>query len=308
MLRAFATAVFLTTSIPVSALDAHNAVYRLDERSPAEIRKDGGIWPSTRQGSRLDDSLMNHYEGRSVRNGTSHFVSTWNLPYAVTYGIAGLDTNFDSGESSDGFRLWFEDSRQFYLYEIRPGNEFFDVRQAFVNARELAPTEAERRRFRSADVPHSSLHYSQEVVARDGFGHRRIVRSAVLTGAMLNAYINHSSPNITEPSFWTTRWQDNDSYERTFNGDTVSAHPYPLIERPFGTRLVVHNATSTTTPAPLSASCLGVSFGHPSNTLSHRTEPLSASPAKCPDVRALNITQKIYDPALKALALDAFEN
>ncbi len=265
-----------------------NVVYRVSTISPDELEGSGGIWPRSgnpveRIFRTVDDSLIRHLEASSIALGTSNFVSTWSFEIALVYGVNAAVASGDSPSPA-----------RFYLYEIRPGENFFDVNDAFLNAQAILTPEyrLEANRLESLrrsiiqDDPHTA-----EYVALGGIRQQRIIRYAELTRELLGRLplLIIRAP-LSDRTRWMSNWQTYAGYDIGHNADTVSRTHYPIAEQPIGTRLVIN---ATTTPIPLSASCLGVSTASTSSGLSLHTELLSASPARCPGFQSMRTTQDL---------------
>jgi hypothetical protein len=82
------------------------------------------------------EHLAQHVEGTTMEDGTTHFVSTANLVVAVDFGASSFPgTAYDSEASgSSACSNAFDENCNLYLYEIRPGPEFFSVRHSILHA------------------------------------------------------------------------------------------------------------------------------------------------------------------------------
>ncbi|MBJ7263653.1 MAG: hypothetical protein JHC61_07910, partial [Burkholderiaceae bacterium] len=179
--------IFLTLSVYLfftSSAWAYNppdVVYRLDLRGP-EIIGQIGFQPRT-NGPGSNRNMIPHIDGSSLVNQTSSLVSTSaSVGQAVNhiraFGLIDPETETYSSE------------HVFYLYSIRPSDEFYDVRHTLETASATPDAPDRSPNFihqRQALLDRANFFDdADEVIATQGIGPDRILAYAEVTGTMLN--------------------------------------------------------------------------------------------------------------------------
>jgi len=275
--------IMLTTFfIPVVlAVNPVHIVYRADDRSLSVIQSDGGMWPWGE--GQPDDDLTHHFEGESIEERHSNFVSTTSGLREVVMHAASL-ARPNSEEP-------FDENFVTYIYEIRPATNFYSVDEALRTARESAPQGSViRDRLTRLIDDYTGM---EEFVAHRGFGQTRIIAYAELNGDMLRQYYNdHNSPLFTQ-AFWSSRWMNNAQYDTAFDHDTTSILTYANVGGPRGSISQVMNGTQP--PVPLRFTCMGVSSQPHLNNISLNTDQV------CSSHQYMEYKRKLFDPRLYIL-------
>ena len=110
------------------AITVVQKVYRADER-PLEqiISQYHGFYPRAAEGSQYYDSdLSHHFEGESVDNGVSPFVSTTSSLRSAVEHAASL--------GSPNSEEPFDPTYVTYIYDIIPADNFYDVQGSLTHA------------------------------------------------------------------------------------------------------------------------------------------------------------------------------
>lgn len=263
------------------AIEVHSVVYRTDNRNIHEILLSGGMWPW--HSETVDYDLTHHFEGESLEEQTSAFVSTSSSIASVVQHAASL--------ARPNSEFPFDEDYLTYIYTVRPNNNFYDVQGSLRIARDNAPLNSQRRnRLERLLRDYTGM---EEIVAVNGFSSDRIVEYAVLTGAMLNQYGIHSGSPLLSDVFWAERWRQEETvYNHQYNSDTSNLMPYNMIDIPTGIRSVVVNGTQP--EVPLSFTCFGVNSN---SHLSKRDIFLKKKPS-CTKYEIINIHSLIYDKGL----------
>lgn len=131
----------------VTGSQAHGLVFRTDKRSPEEIYSNG--FPSLGE----NDNILRHVEGESCLSGTgdSAFVAT-----TTSYNFAvEFSQNVPAGEA-------------FWVYSIRPSNNFYSAYNSLMNAYNLSHNEIFRT---TAD----SFREQNEYMAFEGISNRQVM-------------------------------------------------------------------------------------------------------------------------------------
>jgi len=230
-----------------------------------------------------DDNLLHHFEGESVEGHTSNFVSTTSsLRMAVEHAASLARPN-----SEEPFDAEFVT----YIYQIRPGRHFYDVEASLAHARDRVPAGTQERN--RLDAIFRDYGGMEELVARGGFSHDRIIAYARLDAQMLTQFGLASNSPLFTASFWSHRWTANTDYDPAFNTDTSSPAVYTHIGGPQGYRQMVGNGTQ---PAvPIAFTCEGVRFDGGESTHRERRETHRAAWA-CARYRGMTRPERPLDP------------
>lgn len=274
--RFFLTFFFCTYGSSVWSVPTYNIVYRTDDRPLTQIQEAGGMWP-WRQGT-PDDDLSHHFEGESVENHSSNFVSTTaNLRVVVEHAASLARPNSDEP---------FDENFVTYIYVIRPNEDFYNVDASLIFARDEAVQDSIRReRLDRLIRDYTGM---EEVVAYTGFSAYRIIFCAELTGEMLRQHGVEQNSVLFSEAFWESRWINNDMYDPIFDTDTSNYEVYSFVDTPRGYVAMVVNGTQP--PVSLGATCLGVSPDISSFSLNMTKDELA-----CSKNQYLNITTVFYD-------------
>lgn len=210
----------------METLNTTNIVYRIDSRSPEQIRAAGGFFPRTPgPGRQVNHTLINHFEGAGESYGpdsdVSAFISTSSdIGTVVCHGHRGGVID----EDDDG-NLEYDEDFTMYIYEIRPNHSFYNLKPSFeVEIDRLLGIE---------DLEGANLVYNtavnylgmSEYASYGGFEFDRIIRSAELSGDLLN---RHSLERLQDEAFWDqdSLWTSNPSYNPSYDANTSSPYPY----------------------------------------------------------------------------------
>lgn len=233
-------AAAMIAASPAQAIVPPSVVYRVDERALHELTGVGGMhpWPGQQ-----DVDLIHHFDGESLEDQSSAFVSTSSDLRAVVEHAASL-ARPNSEEP-------FDNDFQTYIYVIRPGADFYDVEGSIRAARNAAGAGTPLWDGYSAIL--RDYGGMEEWAALNGIGVSRIIRYAPLTGAMLRRF--HASGQLFSETFWASRWVSNTAYDPRHDADRGNSQPYGVVGAPRGFTLTVQNGTGPALPASLT--CLG---------------------------------------------------
>lgn len=220
------------------SINPAHIVYRVDTRNITEIQRAGGMWPRYEQG-RPDDYLIHHFDGESVEDGTSNFVSTSRtLADAVSHALFRLD----------------DDNREtYYIYAIRPNTNFYDVDASLQAARNNTSDAQVRMRYNGLLRDYAGM---EEIVARGGIRSDQIIQYAELRYDMLPPQ-NQSRTFLFSDSYWASRWLNNPSYNHHYDGDTSNSNVYENVGLSGSSVLEVVNSNEQA--IRLGFTCMGVS-------------------------------------------------
>ncbi|MDN0087647.1 hypothetical protein QVN42_09615 [Yersinia nurmii] len=228
---------FLSFYISASyAIYPVNLVYRGDTRNLGEIYAANGMRPWA--GSPVDYDLIHHFDGESVEDYTSAFVSTsasfrQSIEHAASLARANSEEPFE-----EDFRI--------FIYAIRPESNFYEVEGSIAHARDTSAEHSQRQAGLSALL--HNYGGMEEWVALEGLSAERIISFIEITGEMLQNY--YQSGQLFSYSFWINRWQPNLRYNSASDGDISSSEFYTHIGNPRGYRDVIQGEI----PTPLAAS------------------------------------------------------
>lgn len=225
---------------PAQAIVPPTVVYRADERSLEEITGVGGMrpWPG-----RQDTDLIHHFDGESLEDQTSGFVSTSSGLRAVVEHAASM-ARPNSEEP-------FDEDFHTYIYVIRPGAEFYEVEGSIRAARDASTAGTALRDAYDAIL--RDYGGMEEWVALGGIDVGRVIHYAPLTGDMLRRF--YATGQLFSDTFWSHRWQVNAGYDPRHDADHGNSQPYATVGLPRGFTLTVQNGTGPSMPASLT--CLG---------------------------------------------------
>ena len=223
---------FLPTSWAIPPI---SEVYRIDTRSPEEIRRVGGMRPRAIEGHIHDDDLAHHFEGESVEGGTSNFVSTTGT---IQHAIDHLDFVANDGEEEDQ-RVW--------IYLIRPTTNFYNVNASIAEVSQNAQNEEQRRRAQY--LINSYYTGMDEYAAQGGFNDSRIISYIGITRAEIS-----NNPNII---YDESLWERNPTYDQQYDQNTTNTELYPYVGV-FGDRVLELEGEGGEV-ARLANTCMGVS-------------------------------------------------
>lgn len=260
------------------AVNPVTVVYRADDRTLSQVKEAGGMRP-WREGT-PDDDLAHHFEGESIEDHSSNFVSTTSSLRSVVEHAASL-ARPNSEEP-------FDEEFVTHIYVIRPDANFFDVDASLQAARDASPAGSTRRqRLDRLIRDYTGL---DELVARNGFAHDQILSHAVLNGQMLRRYgVSEGSP-LFSVAFWSGRWQSNGDYDPAHDSDHSSDLVYTSVDTPRGYSNLVVNGSQ---PAvPISFTCQGV---HPS---SRKKRSTTAADNTCAPHQFMDTRRVFYDKKL----------
>lgn len=212
-------------------------VFRADTRHPDEISAVGGMFPQYRPGTILDDNLTHHFDGSSLENGRSNFVSTSSaFLNALSHGA------FRVRRTNNGS---FEENSGFFIYRIRPAENFFNVDYSLNVARANSESEDDRNYLRRRLQDYDRMN---EYAARGGIQGDRIISVIYITGQILNQInYDHGGVHYDEATSWG--WNAMPGYNAAHDGDTGNPNPYPHVSRSTGiTQVVVNETTSAEIP------------------------------------------------------------
>jgi len=270
-------ASFSAAALPINPV---SVVFRVDDRPMADIKEAGGMRPWA--DGIPDDDLTHHFEGESVEGHTSNFVSTTSsIRAAVEHAASLARPNSEEPFDSDFVT---------YIYQVRPDEGFFDVEASLARARDAAPTDSQRRsRLDRIIRDYTGM---EELVARRGFSHDRIIAYAALTGEMLQRWGVASNSPLFSAAFWSGRWTRNADYNASHDSDRSNADVYGNVGDPEGSRSMVTNGTQ---PAvPVAFTCLGIQPGPSSSQRQGR----GAAQASCSSHAYMNTSKVFYDKGL----------
>ncbi|AHF79060.1 Putative hydrolase (plasmid) [Sodalis praecaptivus] len=265
------------------AVNIHPIVYRADSRKIADISAAGGMFPWGLDHLDPDTDLIHHFEGESLEERGSVFVSTSSSLAQVIQHASSL-ARPNSEEP-------YDHSFVTYIYAIRPTQDFYDVEASILNRRNALPNESPlRTRLDRLLHDYGGM---EELVAVNGIPFDRIIGFIRIDGNMLNRYgVSPGSPLLSE-THWSNRWERAGTrYETRYNIQGSSPQPYPIVAvnaEPTGSRRVVRNGTER--DVPLSFSCKGV--GEHGAKRSKR-----ALARACRDHQTLTLSSEIYDRGL----------
>lgn len=163
---------FPSLTIPWS--QRKTAVYRFDTRHPDEIINAGGFWPSP--GTRDYNLGMHHiyYEEKAMSGHVSAFVLTsaelenTEIFKTIAVRMKKNEENFD--------RESLHKQIIGYVYKVRPDKNFYDMKLAFLAARDAC--EEHTQRYGVMELVHYRTWDAGEIAAMDGFSHDRIIEYA----------------------------------------------------------------------------------------------------------------------------------
>lgn len=269
------------------AIPVVNVVYRVDDRPISELAQTGMLpWVD----GIADNDLAHHFDGEAIEGHTSNFVSTaMSLGAAVDHAASLARPN-----SEEPFDIGFST----YIYEIRPGNNFYPVDESFQAAMNASTPGSQRyNRLQSLLSDYGNM---EDMVAQNGFGADRIIRYAELTGEMLEQY--YSSGQMNSPMFWESRWTTEGTiYNTAYDNDSSSNTPWTIIDTPRGYADVVMNGTQP--EVPLAATCLAIP-PDTSVTLKKKESIRTNESNSCSPHEYVNIGRHFYDRNMLAAAID----
>lgn len=204
----FMLSMILFSSL-ANAFDPPSLVYRCDTRSMSEINSAGGFFPNDQYRQR-DYDLLHHFTGEEVDGYVSGLVSVSYTLKEVIKHCLGL----------------ISDADEVYIYMIVPGQNFYNVSASLAAARD---------RFAQGSLQRNNIERlinrfdnMDEYVARDGFPNGRVLRYTVLDEEMIDEYYygHEGNSELFTHEFWENRWEFNDQWDDSFDGEVASADIY----------------------------------------------------------------------------------
>lgn len=258
-------------------------VYRADSRHIDALSQAGELFPWGREHSVPDTDLIRHFEGESLEERGSIFVSTSSslaevIRHAASLARPNSEEPFDRAFST-------------FVYAIRPADNFYNVEASIVDRRNTLPRDASlRTRLDRLLHDYGGM---EELVAVNGIPFDRILNYIRIDGELLNHYgVSPGSPILSE-TYWINRWEKAGTrYNTSYDRQTSSPQPYSIVAinaEPTGSRLMVRNGTED--EVPLSFSCKGV--GDRS-----ATRPKRAIGSFCLPQQSLRLYSAFYDRGL----------
>lgn len=218
-----------------------NIVYRVDVRPPDEIVSQGGFltWSQTTNNP-PNNNIASHIEGDSLGstkgNSTSNFISTSSsLVSVIEYGL--------SNHLTPNVR------ERFYIYRIRPNNNFYNVNASLRNARDSQPHNSSV--WNMLDSLLTIYEEEEEISSLGSIPADRIVQYAEVT---IDLYYQHND-EILKESFWENRWVDFEGYNHQYDNDRSSSEFYAEISPRGVIQMAVDERNGI--EVPLSHSCMG---------------------------------------------------
>lgn len=262
------------------AIEPATVVYRADDRPIDTIAAAGGMYPWA--GER-DTDLTHHFEGESIEDRVSSFVSTSSSLRQVVEHAASL-ARPNSEEP-------FDNEYRTYIYVIRPNEQFYDVRHSLLEARDISQDDVQRSRLSVLIHDYADM---EEIVAANGFRADRLIRYAELTGNMLNMF--YDTGQLFSEVFWSGRWIDNNAYNHAYDTHTSSIEPYRNVGNATGIISVVSNGNQSS--SLLGITCLGV----PSSSSKLKAErSITSASNSCISNELVNTRRVIYDRKILAM-------
>lgn len=212
-------------------------VYRADMRSPEEISEQGGFltWAQF-EGNTPDNNVANHLEGSSLANSTSNFISTsFSLSSVVNFGSVSY---LDIAESGN-----------FYIYRIRPNNNFYDINASLLNARDAQPQTS--RLWNLYNSLFNLYHSEEEVSSLGPVSDDRIIEYVEVTEDMRDQF----GDDLLDEAFWNDRWVNYVGYNHLYDGNRTSSQFYTNILPEGIIRMIIDEETGA--EIPLAYSCMG---------------------------------------------------
>ena len=252
-----------------------DVVYRADSRNITEIEDTAGMWPRT--GAIPDDDLAHHFEGESIENHTSNFISTSSsLQIAVDH----AESMIRAGNDDENYDGDYPENFTYYIYMIRPDSNFYNVDESFIHARNTSTNAIRTSRLNYLINSYLGMN---EWVARGGVPHQRIIARVGLTSEMYRQY----GLAIFNASFLESRWELYRGYDASYNRDVGNNQVYDRIDVPSGIMRGIENGDDPL--ILLGLTCMS-EYSGPS---SRRQE---SSEGSCP---AMKIKRVIYDTHLR---------
>jgi pertussis toxin subunit 1 len=252
----------ISWSNPPDDFKRANTVYRVDSRSPEQIKQAGGMRPRASEGLVPDDDLAHHFDGESVVGGRSNFVSTTgDIRQAIDHSFNAL------GNSTTGY-VW--------IYEIRPDNNFYNVNASIIDVSQNAVTEDQRNRAQY--LIRSYYTGMDEYAARGGFDYNRIIRTyGPLTEELIDSLSREDDLVLANSTFWENQGllQRNHDYHSGYDYNQTSSDLYPYVGMLGNTIFQVENNYGE--GLPITHTCLGVSNQNPSSKSKRSNGVCSAS-------------------------------
>ncbi|ANI29870.1 hypothetical protein PL78_08560 [Yersinia entomophaga] len=206
-----------------------NLVYRADTRDLGEINAANGMRPWA--GPRVDYDLIHHFDGESVDDYTSAFVSTSaSFRHSIEHAASLARANSEEP---------FEEDFRIFIYAIRPESNFYEVEGSIAHARDTSAEHSPRQAGLSALL--HNYGGMEEWVALEGISAERIISFIEITGEILQNY--YQSGQLFSNGFWINRWQPNLGYNSANDGDISSSEFYTHIGNPRGYRDVIQGET-----------------------------------------------------------------
>ncbi|HGJ5882588.1 M85 family metallopeptidase, partial [Arsenophonus sp.] len=203
-------------------IEPKNIVYRASSINPTTILDRGGFYPSREPGEIFSFDLTRHFEGEALEGETSAFISTsYSLQSTILHAASLARPNSELGYCEDFF---------YYIYMIRPSDNFYDLEASLRYAINQLPESDERRnRYQRVLSDYGGMH---ELVAPNNIPADRIMRYAILTGSMLNTYGTSDNSLLFTDAFWSERWMSNGIlYNEAYNEDHSNPYPYVTTTR-----------------------------------------------------------------------------
>lgn len=216
-------------------IESRTIVYRANASDPFTILERGGFHPRLETNERFSYNLTRHFEGEALEGETSGFVSTsYSLRSTILHAASLARPNSE---------MPFDDDFTYYIYMIRPADNFYDLESSLIHFCESLPGGSEwQDRCRRVLRDYGGMH---ELVALHGFSADRIMSYAVLDSEMLNENgISDNSPLFTD-EYWHERWTSAGMrYNTAYDSDSSNIQPYPMTTAPTG-RLAIFSRSNS---------------------------------------------------------------